>query len=436
MGKSIKLLSAAVAVALLSSNTSYATNGMFMIGTGVKSNGMGGVGITMDHDVFATTANPATMTQIKGNRFDIGGDIFVVSSEATMGQDQYKRTEESKPNFMTLADGVYMMPALGATWNKGDLSYGFTMVPVGGGGSRYEYNLYNCANATPADCNDELGVNLMVMNINPTVAYKVDEQNSIGATLIIGFQVFNASGLTKFTQFTTTQDNTAKLTNQGEDYAYGAGIRLGWLGKFMDGRLRLGASYTSDTYMSRFDKYSDLFAEQGKMNTPGNIGIGASYKINDDITVAMDINYIMYENVKAVSNIGPDPRGTNPFPVDRATNALGKDEGLGFGWENQTAFKIGVIYEYDPTWTLRAGWNYAKSPIDENYDILFSLVAPAVTQNHLTLGATYEMNKDMELSFSYVHAFEFEQKGPTYINYEASYKMSQDSIGASFGMRF
>lgn len=437
MGKSIKLLSAAVAVALLSTNASYATNGMFMIGTGAKARSMGGVGITMNHDVFTTVANPATMTQIEGNRFDIGADIFKVSAETTMGTGDNKITQESKTDFLTIAEGVYVMPALGATWNKGDLSYGFTMVPVGGGGSRYTTNLFNCANSTPKNCDDELGVNLMVMNINPTVALKLDEQNSIGATLIIGFQVFNASGLTEFTTFTVTQDDTAKLTNEGEDYAYGAGVRVGWLGNFMQDKLVLGASYTSQTYMSRFKKYSDLFAEQGRMNTPGNVGIGASYKINDDITVAMDINYIMYSDVKAVSNVGPDPRSTTgPFPVDRATNALGKDQGLGFGWENQTVFKVGVIYEYNPTWTLRAGWNYAKSPINEETDILFSIVAPAVTQNHLTMGATWQMKKDMELSFSYVHAFEFEQQGPTYINSQASYKMSQDSLGASFGLRF
>ena len=57
-------------------------------------------------------------------------------------------------------------------------------------------------------------------------------------------------------------------------------------------------------------------------------------------------------------------------------------------------------------------------------------------QHHLTMGATYKLNADMELSFSYVHAFKFEQNGPTYINYEGGYEMSQDSVGASFAMNF
>jgi len=432
----LKLIAALVcAVGVASPASVFATNGMFLIGTGAKARSMGGVGITMTHDVFTTTANPATMTQIEGNRFDIGADIFTAPAESTLGQGANKYTVKSEPKDMTLTTGIFVMPAMGATWNKGDLSYGITMVPVGGGGSRYDFNLYNCANSTPNNCNDTLGVSLMVLDINPTVAMKLDENNSVGATLIIGMQLFKAWGLQKFTQFTTTQNDTAKLTNEGHDVAYGAGLRLGWLGNFMQNKLALGAAYTSQTYMTKFDKYTDLFAEQGRLNTPGNIGIGASYIVDDKITVAMDINYIMYEDVAAIGNVGPDPRGTI-FPVDRATNALGRDEGLGFGWDNQTVYKLGLIYQYDPMWTLRAGWNYAKSPINEETDILFSLVAPAIVQNHLTMGATYQLDTDMELSFSYVHAFEFEQYGPTYINYEGGYKMSQDSVGASFAMNF
>ncbi|HEY9202585.1 MAG TPA: outer membrane protein transport protein [Gammaproteobacteria bacterium] len=416
----------------------FATNGMFLIGTGTKSRAMGGVGITTSHDVFSTAANPATMTEIEGNRFDIGGDIFTATTYATMGEGVYSRREESVPDHMTIADGIYIMPALGATWNKGDLSYGFTMVPVGGGGSRYDFNLFNCANDSDpllAKCNKKMGVSLMVMNINPTIAMKLDEHHSVGATLIIGLQAFKAYGLGEFTQFTVTQNDTAKLTDNGTDIAYGAGIRLGWLGQYMEGKLRLGAEYTSDTYMSKFEEYSDLFAEQGLMNTPGNIGLGISYQFTDEFTAALDINYIMYENVNAVSNIGPDPRG-DVFPIDRETNALGADEGLGFGWDNQTVYKLGLSYQYNQKWTLRGGWNYAKSPVDEEYDILFSTVAPAITQNHITMGATMQYNTNTELSFSYVHAFKYEQYGPTYINYEGGYEMSQNSIGMSLGMKF
>lgn len=413
----------------------FATNGMFLIGYGTKSRGMGGVGITQSHDIMTSAANPATMSQLKTNRFDIGADIFVVDSVAYQGEGANRASSESTPDHMAIADGVYLFPALGASFKDGDLTYGFTMVPVGGGGSRYNFNLFNCANSTPSDCNDKLGVSLAIMNINPSIALQIDENNSVGATLILGLQVFKAYGLGNFTQFTVTQDDTAKLTDNGTDISYGAGIRLGWLGTFDDKKLTLGAEYTSKTYMTEFDKYSDLFAEQGDLDTPGNIGLGIAYSFTDALLVALDINYVMYEDVKSISNAGPNISG-NPFPVDRETNALGADGGLGFNWKNQTIFKLGVSYDLTPAWTLRGGWNYAESPLDENTDILFSTVAPAITQNHLTLGGTWQMDEDMELSFSYIHAFKYEQFGPTFINSEGGYTMQQNAFGASFGMNF
>lgn len=424
-----------VAISCFAPSVAYATNGMFLIGTGTKSRGMGGVGITLSHDVMTSAANPATLSQMESNRFDIGGDIFIPDAEAYQGQDPYTLREESKSQHATIAESVYFMPNLGAGWVDGDLSYGFTMAPVGGGGSRYNTNLFNCANSGPKNCDDILGVDLLVMNINPTIAYKINQQHSIGATLIIGIQQFQAYGLTEFSKFTVS-GTSEYLTNNGLDYAYGAGIRLGWLGSFVDKKLTLGAEFTSQTYMTKFDKYRELFAEQGSLNTPANIGVGISYAATNELLVAMDINYIMYSGVAAISNAGPNIGPGSAFPVDSATNGLGNDEGLGFNWSNQVVYKIGVAYDLNPEWVLRGGWNYAKSPIDESTDILFSTVAPAITQNHLTLGGTYQMNNDMELSFSYIHAFEFEQNGPTYINYEGGYKMSQNAFGASFGMNF
>lgn len=409
----------------------FATNGMFLIANGTKSRGMGGVSVALSHDTLTSASNPATMA-FTGNRFDIGGDIFVPEAEATLGQGDNRATEESKPSHVTISDGVYVMPNLGASWSNGDLSYGFTMVGVGGGGSEYKFNLFN--NTADKDTSQKLGVSLLVMNINPTIAYRLDETNTVGATLIIGAQVFKSYGLEEFTTFTATGDDTAKFNNEGADVAYGAGIRLGWLGKYMNDQLTLGASYTSETYMSKFDSYVDLFAE-GKMDTPGNIAIGAAYKIREDWLVAMDITYIMYENVAAVSNIGPNPAG-EPFPVSQEVNALGLDEGLGFGWTNQTVYEIGVEHILNDKWTLRGGWNYAESPINEEREILFNIVAPATVEHHLTLGATWQYKEDMEFSFSYIHAFENEQFGPTQIGYQGGMSMSQNALGATFSMNF
>ncbi len=427
-----------LAITILAPSITYATNGMFLIGAGTKSRGMGGVGITQSHDVMTSAVNPATLSELKANRFDIGGDIFIVNSEAYQGEEGFVLREKSKSLHATIAEGVYLMPNVGAAWVGNDFNYSVTMVPVGGGGSRYNTNLFNCANSTASTdpkCDDTLGVDLIVVDINPTIAYKIDNQHSVGASLIIGIQLFQAYGLSEFSKFTVS-GTSEFLTNNGLDSAFGAGIRLGYLGKFMDDKLTLGAVYTSKTYMSKFDKYRELFAEQGSFDTPANIGIGIAYDATDKLQVAMDINYVMYDGVAAVSNDGPNIGPGSPFPVSSGVNGLGRDEGLGFGWSNQLIYKLGAVFQLNSEWILRAGWNYGKSPINENTDILFSTVAPAITQNHLTLGGTYYYNKDIELSFSYIHAFKYEQSGPTFINYEGGYDMSQDSFGGSLGMRF
>ena len=64
-----------------------------------------------------------------------------------------------------------------------------------------------------------------------------------------------------------------------------------------------------------------------------------------------------------------------------------------------------------------------------------SIMAPAATQNHLTLGATYSPSKHVEWSFSYVHAFEYKQDGPTYIGNTGEISMYQNSFGVSFGYK-
>lgn len=416
----------------------YATNGMFLIGYGNKSRAMGGAGITMTHDTLASAANPATMAFIKGNQFDIGGDLFKANSEASLGEDGVfngRVTVKSKPDHLAITPGLFMMPSLGASWNKGDISYGFTMVSVGGGGSRYEPNLFNSViSGAPTD--EKLGISLVIMNINPTIAYKINNNNSVGATLVFGLQAFKSYGLSYFQTFTGS-NSPDNLTDQGTDIAYGFGIRLGWMGKYMNDNLRFGAEYTSQTYMSKFDDYSELFAEQGQLNTPGNIGVGASYNVMDNLTVALDINYIMYEDIAAIANPGPGQGpGGSLFVTGPNTNQLGLDQGLGFGWSNQTVFKLGIAYKYTPSWTLRGGWNYGKSPINSESDILFSIVAPATTEHHLTLGSSYQYNEDIEFNFSYSHGFKNTQYGPTFVGSFGEISLSTDALGASVSIKF
>ena len=318
------------------------------------------------------------------------------------------------------------------------MTVGFSAVGAGGGGSRYQRNLFNIAAGSGGDPNSTMGINLMIMQMNPTVAFRINKQNSIGASLILSVQTFRAFGLEYFSNFTRTGVNTTHLTNKGNDWAYGAGIRIGWHGTFLKKKLLLGAMASSRVYMTKFDKYRDLFAEQGDMDTPPVIGFGIAYKVNKKLTIGADITRTFYTAINSIGNPPPSTgaNGASIFP-EGEQNRLGNDEGLGFGWNNQTVIKLGLAYNLNKKYTLRAGWNYGKSPIPKNTGaILPNLLAPAVTQNHLTLGFSYKPDRMNEFSFSYMRAFNFKEFGPTYIGNIGAISMNQHAISMGYELKF
>ena len=108
-----------------------------------------------------------------------------------------------------------------------------------------------------------------------------------------------------------------------------------------------------------------------------------------------------------------------------------------------TVYKIGLNYDYNDTWSFRAGYNYGKAPMPEN-QVLFNFLAPAVVEHHATVGVSYRPNKNMEWNFNYMHAFSNTIKGPTALGpvgglpvdgENASIDMHIDSFGVSFGYK-
>jgi long-chain fatty acid transport protein len=115
---------------------------------------------------------------------------------------------------------------------------------------------------------------------------------------------------------------------------------------------------------------------------------------------------------------------------------LGTNNGAGFGWKDTTVYKLGVIYDYSPQLTLRAGYNHVSQPIPSS-QTLFNTLAPAVVQDHATLGATWRFANNNELSFSYTHAFDNEVKGNNSIpaafgGGDVNLKMYQNSLGIAY----
>lgn len=386
----------AIAVSTLVASSAWATNGYAPHGVGQKSKGMGGAGVAFTQDTLAGGINPAGMVH-QGNKVEVGMEWFKPIRSTTVGGTEFSANK--KTNFL--------IPELGYNRMAGDnMSYGVSVFGNGGMDSSYYVNLFGAPGGNS-------GISLLQAFVVPTVSWKLNETHSFGVGLNLALQAFKANGLEAFTGISSSPTD---LTGNGFDYAYGAGVRLGWMGKVSD-TVTLGATYQTRTYMTEFDDYAGLFAEQGDFDIPANYAVGIALAATPKLTIAFDVMRIQYSDVNAIGNIqlegGP----------------LGADNGAGFGWEDQTVYKLGFNYEYSNRLTLRAGVNHGSSPIPSS-QTQFNSLAPATVEDHLTLGATWKMDNGMEVTAAYMHAFEEKITG-TDGSTGFDIEMYQDSIGVN-----
>lgn len=428
----MKLRKIAVLVAMAAASSSaFATNGYFSHGVGMKAKSMGGAGIAFAEDGFGIGSNPATLSQVQQG-FSIGASIFMPNRSSSLrgGTNGFGgnipggigwQSANSKKSFL-VPEFAYVRQS-----NNG-WSYGVAVYGNGGMNVDYGKAIYDMSG-------DRTFANLEQLFIAPTVAKKINENHTIAASLNVVYQTFEAGGLDMFTCYTPggncgTGAGAADPANKGKDKSTGVGVKLGWTGKISN-NLTLGAFYQPETKMGRFDKYRYLFAEQGKFNIPESYGLGLAFNATPNTTLLLDIVQINYNDIRALGNKNNHTPGT--------TN-LGDDDGKGFGWKDMTVYKLGVRHQYDTKTILRAGWNYGKQPITSD-QLDFNLLAPAVIQNHLTLGMTRVLDNQAELTVSYMHGFKRQVSGPnggpgTGTIHLDSMKMHQNELGVQYSWKY
>jgi long-chain fatty acid transport protein len=195
----------------------------------------------------------------------------------------------------------------------------------------------------------------------------------------------------------------------------------------------LGATYQTKTKMGKFDKYKGLFAEEGGFDIPSKYGVGIAVKAMPETTIAFDIERIKFSDVPSVNR----PFNDVPTTAGGTGTQIGAADGPGFGWQDITAYKLGVSHAYNSSFTVRAGYDHCDQPIP-NSQTLLNILAPGVVQDHLTLGGTWTLADKSQISVAYVHAFSKTVNGSGSIpaalgGGESNLTMHEDSIGITYG---
>ncbi len=409
------VLAAAVAAAVAAPGA-FATNGMLGHGIGTDAKGAGGVGIAMPQGGMAAASNPAGQMYI-GNRLTFGMDWFrpFRSASGVIGSTGDGIYRASDSNDFYIPEFGYATP-FGSSSSLGVVIYG------AGLGVDYGTPWSSTGGTT------NLFILLQQMTIAPTWATKVGN-HSFGVSLNFVKASADIRGLQGFKNFTATTSLT-NLTDKGEDGATGLGVKLGWIGELTP-NLSMGATLQPQTSMSKFGKYKEMFAQGGKADVPAQYGLGLAWKASPATTVGFDVVKIKWSGVKSFSN-------TANGDVSAANkNRLGEENGLGFGWKDQTVYKLGVSHQLGK-WALRAGYNYGKTPVQTN-ETLFGVLAPAVTETHYTFGASWALSNSTDIGLAYMHSPQNEVKGVG-LNSASGYtnpnlKMNQNSFSIALNVK-
>ena len=202
---------------MIVSGVASATDGYFSPGYGVQSVGMGGVAIALPLDTQSAASNPADLAWL-GNRLDVGVSVFRPQRYATFSMPSGSMTfaGNKKSNFLVPEFGFNRMitPKLA-----------LGIVVFGNGGMNTGYSNLNSATRGAQCANPQVlqmfggsaqacraspvgqlgafgvgstGVDLRQLFISPTLAYRLNDSNSIGITINIVHQSFDATGVQAF----------------------------------------------------------------------------------------------------------------------------------------------------------------------------------------------------------------------------------------------
>lgn len=390
----------------------------------VKSTGMAATCISYPIDTLAGAYNPAGMTDV-GDRFDLEG-AWVHDT----GHTRIKNNLAPIPGINGSHNGMCSKEAfpigfgLNKTWEIAcdwELATGIILY-----NRNYQKTTYK--KAIPILGTSKVGLEYLNETVSPIIAIKWCDSHSIGISLDYQIERLKVNGIQNFEALSVSPKN---VTNRGYDYASGWGVTIGYHGQITN-ELSVGLTYQPRTSMNRMNKYKGFLAGHGRIDIPQKIGAGISYRFIPCFIVAFDVENIQWSGVRALHN---------PLLDDGHIAPLGSNGGPGFGFRDQWYYRIGAEWQIDDSWTVRAGYRFANTPVRKNQTAVNLLLLDMV-ESFATIGATWNVNQCNEVSFVFAYGFENSLHGKNAIPMvpfgggDATLEEQKFALGLAWGLKF
>lgn len=392
----LKLTAVAVTAALMSVNANaagYQVNEHSASGLGRAFAGEAAVA----DNASVLARNPAAMTLFK--TAELSGALSVVDPSVDVEDNTFGQTAKDVAPLALVPAGYYIHPI------NDSVALGLALFSSYGVGTEYPegFNTGSTAGET----------SLITMNFNPNIAYRINEEFSIGAGVSL---VYGDAELKRHLgSWANAGGNPGDKTIQMEGDTYGWGWNIGALYEINEDH-RLGLSYRSQVdldFEGDFTDYSGTITGTPNNTVPGDLSVvlpaiaefSGYHALNNQWAVHYSVQWIQYSKFEELRGTGNQ---CTPGYENQAGVCLLKDE----DYDDNFRYSIGATYTLNPDWTLRAGFAFDEQAGRSTLSI------PDTDRYWYSTGLTYTFSQDMSFDFAitYLDGKEstFEEDGHTF----------------------
>ncbi len=414
-----------LALGAATTTTSRAQSGHVLNGVGPIDQAMAGAGMAAPQDAIVPVHwNPAAIAFSKENRFDLSIQFLQPngSIESSVAQGGFG-TAPSPPfppgtplppaamsGSTDSEAGPFPIPALGYVRRMDDsnLSFGIGAMFVGGFGVDYDgspspFNSDGSFNPdvnpilTPQQAQGGFGFGAIksefaLLQVNPTVAYRVSDRVSIGFAPTINYAMLEVSPFPA-----APPDQTFLFPDGPRTGAVGFGFQAGVHAEGVNG-LSAGLSIKSPQWFQDFEFTSETLRAGTEfafnLDYPMIVSGGVAYSGVEDLLFAADVRYIDFSNTDGFKDSG---YGSN-FAVQ------------GFGWESIIVAALGLQYQVADGYHLRAGYSFNENPLPDDV-AFFNSPANALIQHRVAGGFGARVTDKINLNLAVQYGIENSGEG-------------------------
>jgi long-chain fatty acid transport protein len=322
----------------------------------------------------ASLYNPASMTRLQGKQFMATGGLIWTQTEFDVERSSILHGTNDGGDAGGLAPAIsafYTQP-INERWRYGVNFYALT-------GSALDYDDSWAGRYQATD------VELVLLALQPTVAFKVNDKLSIGAGLVLGYTALELT-------VATPNLNTPLAGPDGEAVLDGDDFVVGYsLGAMisLSPQTRLGITYQSEMEPS--------YSGDVKLS-PSNAQVGVDTELPLAAFLRVGMTHAFNDRWQGHVTIGWEDWDTLDALI------LSTESGgavLDRNWDDTYHYAAGVTHKLDETWSVQAGISYDTNPADKEFR---TADLPLDRQIRYAFGAKHVRPSGLEIAGHLVYA--------------------------------